>query len=62
MRPWANIEITLTKPKMNPKKADEIRSMMARVGAEPERVTRDCNGVNNGVNNGVMSARDTPPF
>ena len=47
---------------MNPKKADEIRSMMARVGAEPERVTRDCNGVNNGVNNGVMSARDTPPF
>ena len=47
---------------MNPKKADEIRSMMARVGPEPERVTRDCNDVNNGVNNGVMSARDTPPF
>ena len=41
MRPLANIELNPTKPKMNPKKPDQIRSMMASVGAEPERVTRD---------------------
>ena len=36
---------------MNPKKPDQIRSMMAYVGAEPKRVTR-----------AVMNARVTPPF
>ena len=41
MRPLANIELNPTKPKMNPKKPDQIRSMMASVGAEPGRVTRD---------------------
>ena len=51
MRPLANIELNPTKPKMNPKKPDQIRSMMAYVGAEPERVTR-----------AVMNARVTPPF
>ena len=41
MRPLANIELNPTKPKMNLKKPDQIRSMMASVGAEPGRVTRD---------------------
>ena len=41
MRPLANIELNPTKPKMNPKKPDQIRSTMASVGAEPGRVTRD---------------------
>ena len=34
-----NIELNPTKPKMNPKKFDQIRSMLASVRAEPGRDT-----------------------
>ena len=41
MKPWTNIELNPTKPKINPKKPDQIRLMIASVEAEPGRVTRD---------------------
>ena len=40
VRPWANIEVNPTKPKMNPKKPNQIRSTMARVGAGPDHKSR----------------------
>ena len=37
MRPCADIKLNPTKPKINPKKPDQISSMKASVGAEPWR-------------------------
>ena len=46
-----NIELNPTKPKMNPKKFDQIRSMLASVRAEPGRDTET-----------LWVSHDTPPF
>ena len=45
MRPRANFELNRTKPKMNAKTPGLIRSMMASIGAEPGRATRDAMNV-----------------
>ena len=37
----ANFELNPTKPKLNAKTPDGIRSMMASIGAEPGRAARD---------------------
>ena len=37
----ANFELNPTKPKLNAKTPDRIRSMMASIGAEPGRAARD---------------------
>ena len=45
------MELNPTKAKVSPKKPNQIRLMIASVGVEPGRVTRD-----------IMNARDTPPL
>ena len=59
-RPRTNIELNPTKPKMKPKKLDQIRSAIARVGNEPDYTSRhECRHKSRKT---FRESHDSPPF